>query len=149
MLPRHDQRESLNMRARLFITHVCFCRTTTQVKQQDTRFLFFSISVSQPPLPVWPTRPISLTLTQTLLPQLTAWSQFMAGEPKRTKNGQKDKRGGALGSSFPGFPSRAVLGWWFYTNHPCVAYGRALNVMVLLGHELNQYSNRYQRTLFV
>ena len=26
-----------------------------------------------------PTRPISLTLTQTPLPQLTAWSQFMAG----------------------------------------------------------------------
>ena len=44
------------------------------------------------------------------LPQLPAWSQLMAGEPK---GGQKDKRGGALGSSFPGFPSRAVLGWWF------------------------------------
>ena len=29
--------------------------------------------------------------------------------------GQKDKRGGALGStcSFPGFSSRAVLEWWF------------------------------------
>ena len=26
-----------------------------------------------------PTRPISLTLTQTPLPQLTAWSQFIAG----------------------------------------------------------------------
>ena len=27
--------------------------------------------------------------------------------------GQTDKRGGALGSSFPGFSSRAVLGWCF------------------------------------
>ena len=77
-------------RARVFVTHVCFCRTTVQAKQQDTRFLFFfSISVGQPPLPVWPTRPISLTQTQTLLPQLTAWSQFTAGEPKRTKKRTK------------------------------------------------------------
>ena len=34
-----------------------------------------SIPVGQPD----PTRPISLTLTQIPLPQLTAWSQFMAG----------------------------------------------------------------------
>ena len=32
----------------------------------------------------------------------------------RTKKDQNgDNRGGALGSSFPGFSSRAVLGWWF------------------------------------
>ena len=34
-----------------------------------------SIPVGQPD----PTRPISLTLTQTPLSQLTAWSQFIAG----------------------------------------------------------------------
>ena len=34
---------------------------------------------------------------------------------KGDKRTQGDKRGGALGSisSFPGFSSRAVLGWWF------------------------------------
>ena len=49
--------------------------------------VFFSIPVGQPPIPVEPTRPISLTLTQAPLPQLPAWSQIMDGEPKR---GQKD-----------------------------------------------------------
>ena len=52
-------------------------------------FWFFFNSDWSTTISGWPTRPISLTLTQTPLPQLTAWSQFMTGEPKRTKKDQK------------------------------------------------------------
>ena len=38
---------------------------------------------------VWPTRPISLRLTQTPLPQLTVWSQFMAEKTKKDQKGDK------------------------------------------------------------
>ena len=92
--------------------------------------LFFSIPVGQPPLPVWPTRPISLiTLTQTPLPQLTAWSQFMAREPKGPKKTKKDQKGPKRGQKGKGcwvaislgfHHVRAVLGWWFdRITHGC------------------------------
>ena len=78
----------------------------------------------------WPTRPISLTLTQTPLPQLTAWSQFIAGEPNRTKKGTKGEgRWVVVSLSF----HRVRLGWWFDKNHPCVVNRRALKRKALEG----------------
>ena len=73
---------------------------------------------------VWPNLPISLTLTQTPLPQLTAWSQFMAGEPKRAKKGTKGEgrwvvvslgfhRVRCLGGGSTKYPMCNRSGWGF------------------------------------
>ena len=61
-------------RERLFAFHGLSERTTVQTSSLLLRFLFF-LPLGQ----LDPTRPISLTLTTQTPPQLTAWSQFIAG----------------------------------------------------------------------
>ena len=85
-------------RAPIYHTWVILSNHHPSQTARHSFFCFcFSISVGQPPLPVWPTRPISVTLTQTPLPQLTAWSQFMAEEPKKIKKDKKRLKKGTKG----------------------------------------------------
>ena len=98
--------------ARLFTTHGLFCRTTTQAKQQDTRFLFFFFKFRLAnhqfrlanPTNIANANPDPPTPADRAVP-IHGW------RTKKVKKG--DQREGALGSSFPGFSLRAVLGWWF------------------------------------
>ena len=112
---KHSMKKNLSVVCfwgRAYLPHMGdFVEQPPKPNSKTLVFCFFSIPVGQPPLSVWPTRPISLTLTQ--VPPIPV-DRVVPIHGWRTKKDQNwNKRRGALASSLPGFSSRAVLGWWF------------------------------------